>query len=120
MPDIPFPGTISTMDLVAKGCVTYRQVDYWSRARLLRPRILREAGRGQGGVSRWWDAEEQRVARLMGRLTAAGIMPRIAERVARSPQGRYEAGPGVWIQVDEEVPTPSPSATPAPSRASAT
>lgn len=96
---------ISTPELVAEGGITYRQLDYWSRAGLLRPDWHEgKWGPGQGGRSRTWNAGEQRVARLMGRLTAAGINPRTAEQVARSPQGRYEIGPGIWIQVNEEVP----------------
>jgi DNA-binding transcriptional MerR regulator len=93
---------ISTPELVAEAGVTYRQVDYWSRIGLLRPARIETGNIGQGGIAREWDAEELRVAQLMGRLTAAGIGPRTAEQVARSPKGRFEVGPGIWVEVDEQ------------------
>lgn len=95
---------LSTPEMVAAAGITYRQIDYWSRTERLRPRIGHEPGRGQGGVYRQWDTAEVRVARLMGRLTAAGINPTTAEQAARAPQSRYEIGPGIWIHIEEEVP----------------
>ena len=95
---------ISTPQVIAEAGVTYRQLDYWARTGLLHPVYLQTGNVGQGGQAREWSAEELRVARLMGRLTAAGINPRTAEQVARSPERRHELGPGIWIQVDQEAP----------------
>lgn len=94
---------VSTPRLVAETGVSYRQLDYWARIGLLHPVEHKSKGGsyGQGGMSRKWPAEEQRVARLMGRLTAAGITPRTAEQVARAPGGRFEVAPGIWVEISE-------------------
>jgi hypothetical protein len=95
-------GPISTPQLAAEAGVTFRQLDYWTRAGLLRPEWRwGERGAGQGGRSRYWDTQEREAARLMGLLTAVGIRPRIAGQVARSPGGRYEIAPGISIHVDK-------------------
>lgn len=97
------PG-IPTMQMVAEAGVTYKQVDYWARTGLLRPYVGHQAGRGQGGVFRLWDAEEVRVARLMGRLVAASISPSVAAVLARKWPEMQEIAPGIWIQINEEAP----------------
>jgi hypothetical protein len=95
---------ISTPQMVAEAGITYRQADYWSRTGLLRPYVGHQAGRGQGGVFRLWDAEEVRVARLMGRLVAASLSPSVAAVLARKWPEMQEIAPGIWIQINEEVP----------------
>ncbi len=72
--------------------ITYRQLDYWVRLGLLKPLHL-----GGSGINREWTRAELEVARLMGRLVAAGLKPAVAEQLARSR--RSEIAPGVWIEV---------------------
>jgi DNA-binding transcriptional MerR regulator len=102
-PEQQADAVITTMQLVAEAGITYRQADYWARTGLLRPRIGQERGRGQGGVYREWDAEEVRVARLMGRLTAASLSPSVAAVLARKWPEMQEIAPGIWVQIDEEA-----------------
>ena len=72
--------------------ISYRQLDNWVRLGLLRPLHV-----GGSGVNREWTRAELDVARLMGRLVAAGMKPALAERLARSR--RCEISPGIWIEV---------------------
>jgi hypothetical protein len=74
---------------------SYRQLDHWVRQGYLR---VQQHGPGSGHARQWPD-EEVRVAAVMARLTAAGLPPALAERVAR---GDYEIGPGVFVLVDPE------------------
>jgi DNA-binding transcriptional MerR regulator len=74
--------------------ITYRQCDHWVRLGLLKPLHV-----GGSGSSREWTHAELDVARVMGRLVAAGLKPEPASRVARSPGRRCEIAPGVWIEV---------------------
>lgn len=83
--------------------ITYRQLDYWSRLGHLRP-VRMERGKGEGsGSPRVWPSAELQVARLMGRLTAAGIQPSLAAVVARKWPDAEEIAPGVFIQIKQEV-----------------
>ncbi len=68
--------------------------DYWVRLGLLKPLHL-----GGSGNSREWTRAELDVARMMGRLVAAGLKPEPASRVARSPGRRCEIADGIWIEV---------------------
>lgn len=95
---------VSTEQAATEAGVTYKRLDHWHRSGLLHPRVGRQAGRGQGGVYRTWPAEEIRVARLMGRLTAAGIGPSLAAVIARKWPGAHEIAPGVWVEFKEEAP----------------
>lgn len=70
--------TVGCTDLVATG-ITYRQLDYWTRAGYLRTTTPR---RGSGYALRW-PTTEIPVAAAMHRLTAAGLAPAAAARVAR-------------------------------------
>ena len=72
---------------------TYRQLDYWARAGYL------NVGAYGSGTMRDWSDEEIRVATVMARLTAAGLTPPAAEKVAR---GQLELAPGVFVLVDPE------------------
>lgn len=93
--------TIATAAVVTLGIhnterelgITYRQLDVWTRAGLLKPLHL-----GGSGNSREWTRAELNVAKVMGRLVAAGLKPEPASRVARSG-GRCEIAPGIWIEV---------------------
>ena len=96
------PG-IPTMQMVAETGVTYKQIDCWARTGLLHPQVGHQPGRGQGGVYRLWDAEEVRVARLMGRLVRASISPSVAAVLARKWPEMQEIAPGIWVQINEEV-----------------
>jgi rRNA processing protein Krr1/Pno1 len=69
---------------------TYRQLDHWCRQNYLLP------GTPGVGSRRQWPPCEVMVARRMVRLTAAGIPPKVAVRVARAA-GRLEIGPGVYV-----------------------
>ena len=63
--------------------ITYRQLDHWTSAGLLKPLHI-----GGSGIPREWTRAELDVARTMGRLVAAGLKPEPASRVARSPGPR--------------------------------
>lgn len=82
--------------------ITYRQLDYWSRLGYLRP-VRLERGRGEGsGSPRVWPPAELHVARLMGRLTAAGIQPSLAAVVARKWPDSEEIAPGIFVQITQQ------------------
>lgn len=74
--------------------ITYRQLDHWTRAGLLKPLHV-----GGSGSSREWTHAELDVARVMGRLVAAGLKPEPASRVARSPGRRCEIADGIYVEV---------------------
>jgi DNA-binding transcriptional MerR regulator len=85
--------------------LTYRQLDHWSRVGYLRPE-----GNGRGsGSRRRWPAVEQRVARLMGRLTAAGMQADVAAVHAReaielgAATAYLHLGDGIWLTVVVDV-----------------
>lgn len=90
---------ISSEALAERAGLTIRQVDYWSRVGWLHP----DGGNGSG-TSRRFGPEEIRVAVIMARLTAAGIVPEAANRVAR---GQAELAPGVRVLVDEPAGSPA-------------
>lgn len=64
--------------MLATG-LTRRQVDYWATRGYLRP-VKTSPG---SGASRRWPAVERDVARLMARLTQAGLAPDVAAPTAR-------------------------------------
>lgn len=74
--------------------ITYRRLDHWTRIGLLKP-----LHGGGSGNSRYWTRSELNVARIMGRLTAAGLSLEAAHEVARSGKPRTEIAPGIWIEV---------------------
>jgi hypothetical protein len=71
---------------------TYRQLDHWCTRKYIRP------GNPGTGTSREWPESEIKVAQLMVRMTAAGIPPRLAVRIARAG-GNLEIGPGITVVV---------------------
>jgi hypothetical protein len=73
---------------------TYRQLDYWCRQGYLSP------GTPGTGAVRDWPESEIRAATAMARLTAVGISPGLAARVARAG-GSLEVGPGVYISLGD-------------------
>lgn len=64
------PGYVTSLDLVRRAGITYRQFDYWVRTGRLRaaPRT-----RNVSGYPRYFPVEEVAVACLMGRLVAGGL-----------------------------------------------
>lgn len=86
---------------------TYRQLDYWIRKGYLRPD---GAGSGQGS-KRTWPRSEAQIARLMARLTAAGMEPIAAASAARRLAPLLEHGQpvklelvaGVYVEVQPEA-----------------
>jgi MerR HTH family regulatory protein len=82
--------------------VSYRQLDYWVKRGWLHPDPRPHE---HSGVTRTWPAEEVRVARIMGRLKAAGLTPEAAHRIARLATGGGELAPGVWVLYDHHGPT---------------
>lgn len=75
--------------------ITYRQLDFWVRRGYLHPD---HEAPGSGGNRRWTE-QECHVARLMGRLVAAGFTPEGAHRVARAGSSWVELAPGVLVVV---------------------
>lgn len=73
---------------------TYRQLDHWVRRGYLNPG---NANAGTGN-SRQWPAGELAVARLMYRLTKAGLTLEAAYRVARYGG---ELAAGIRVVIDE-------------------
>jgi hypothetical protein len=72
--------------------LSYRQLDTWVRAGLIRPtdstlpayrRSNRTNGAPGNGYNRLWSQEEAKVVHLMARLVAAGLSNRAAARIAR-------------------------------------
>jgi DNA-binding transcriptional MerR regulator len=88
---------LSSADVIRHAGITYRQLNHWTVRGLLRPE---ERQRNRPGVDREWSRAEADMARVIGRLTDAGLTLDVAAKVARSGQPRYEIGPGVWIEVN--------------------
>ena len=81
--------------------ISYRRLDYWTRAGYLRP-----ANSGLGsGVWRQWSEHELNVARAMARLVTAGLTVPVAARCARahveSGAELLELAPGVAVLFDD-------------------
>jgi hypothetical protein len=89
---------------VCNGCtgdwlgVTYRRLDHWVRRGYLRPGRQEAGTRHSSGSYRTWTPAELETARLMGRLTRAGLTPAAAAKAARAG-GRCELAPGIWVEV---------------------
>ena len=81
--------------------ITYKQLDHWVCCGYLHP-DRHWAGRGWGsGSPRVWPVEELEIARRMGRLTAAGIPPKLAASFSRDSWPKGEIAPGVVIEVTD-------------------
>jgi DNA-binding transcriptional MerR regulator len=96
---VPDDAPVSSPDAVHLAGITYRQLDYWSRAGYLKPGRQWAGNRYGSGSPRSWPEAELAVAKLMGRLTAAGLPLKTAHRIARSGQSRAEIAPGIVIEV---------------------
>lgn len=73
-------GHVTSARLVERSRITFRQLDYWTRAGLLRPANGPNPG---SGTDRLWPVAEVAVATLMGRMVLDGIEVRTAHDVAR-------------------------------------
>lgn len=88
------------------GAPSARQLDHWTTRGYLR--TVYEANPGSGR-SRMWEVGEDRTARLVARLTRAGLGLDAAFRVARTSAGgdppaiSYELGPGIVVRVETEL-----------------
>ena len=69
--DTELPEWLTSADIMYEAGISYRQLDFWQRARYLRPeRTWR--GRKRGSGSPWsWPKGELEIARRMGRLRLA-------------------------------------------------
>jgi DNA-binding transcriptional MerR regulator len=74
--------------------ITYRRLDWWVRLGYLHPLHL-----GGSGNPREWTRAELDVARIMGRLVAAGLSLETAHRIARSRDPRCEIADGIYVDV---------------------
>lgn len=73
-------GYVTSEQLRVRAGITYRQLDYWTRTGYLHAANGDTPGTGN---ARFYTVSEVAVATLMGRLTAAGITPRVAGELAR-------------------------------------
>lgn len=92
-------GLLST-DMVREAGISFRQLDYWTRTGRLLPADSPTGRNGSQGFKRRWTRAELGVARVLGRLTAAGLPLETATRIARSGESRTEIAPGIWIEVE--------------------
>lgn len=90
-------GHLTHLDMQALARITYRQLDHWVRKGWLRPDVD-DVG---SGYRRTFPPAELDVARVMGALTAAGMTPRAAERVARGEP--LASGVRVVVELPELV-----------------
>lgn len=100
---IPEPGEepcAGTDDMIAIG-LTYRQLDYWTRAGHLK--VVGDPTPGIGR-KRAWPIGEVDVAALMLRLVNAGLDLEVAAQVARD--GTHELAPGIHLLVKDVPPSP--------------
>lgn len=74
------PGHITSAEVLDRAGVTYRQLDYWTRAGMLHPTNGDQPGTGN---PRFYPTSEIPIACLMRDLLAAGLTPRAAHRAAR-------------------------------------
>jgi cobalamin biosynthesis protein CobT len=100
--------------------VTYRQADYWRRKGYIEARYFTNDGDeierseredwayAMTGFRAYLDHREARVLAYMGRLTKAGLEPRVAAQAARhmmaTHRKTYEPAPGVKIVLSDPEP----------------
>lgn len=76
----PLPdGSLNGAQLAAAAGITYRRVEYWTRAGYLKP-LAASPG---SGFQRIYPAAEVAAARLIGQLVADGLLPHVAAERAR-------------------------------------
>lgn len=73
------PELLTTEHMMAAG-VSYRQLDYWTNRGYLR---CDQREHERSGHARYWPAPEREIARLIHRLTGAGMHLEPAVSVAR-------------------------------------
>jgi DNA-binding transcriptional MerR regulator len=83
--------TITAHDLTIRADITYRQLDFWTRGGF----ITAEQRRPGSGHPREYDEDQVPLARLMGQLTAQGLVVRQAYLAALAllEDGHAELGP---------------------------
>lgn len=99
-------GVTGTGDVARATGITYRCLDYWVRQGYLKPNITDQDGRRD----RDWQDTEIEVAKLMFRLTTAGLIPSKAVKVARlivdNPADKtrrsVRISTGVWVVINTE------------------
>jgi DNA-binding transcriptional MerR regulator len=74
-------GTVAAMTICRRAGITYRQLDFWSRAGYLHE--LPRPPHAGSGIPRYYPITELAVATLMGRLSRAGLAPAQAHELAR-------------------------------------
>jgi hypothetical protein len=80
-------------DLCEMAGITLRQADHWTRKGWI---VADNAGCGTGHW-RQWGADEVEIARIMGRMTAAGVS---ANRAAAAARNDGRLAPGVRIVLE--------------------
>lgn len=77
--------------LTIKADLTYRQVDFWTRAGYLQPTTADITG---SGIPREYPDDQLPIAREMSRLTKAGIPAKVAHQLALDllAEGRARLG----------------------------
>jgi hypothetical protein len=68
--------------------ISRRQLDHWVDKEFIKPMVI--PAERMGGKLYDWSMAEAAVVRKMGQLTAAGIPPAIAAKVARGDRKRIE------------------------------
>jgi hypothetical protein len=91
------PRGLGKREMLAEARVTWRQLDHWTRLGYLRTLSEQIPGIGHDRI---WPSSEVQIARTMARLTAAGITPEGAERVARGKN----LAPGIRVLIDQIPP----------------
>lgn len=74
MGTIAAPEAVGSVEFVTAAGISYRQLDYWTRAGYL---TARTKGHGHG-YPRTYDAGQVALARLMGQLLRAGFGPNVS------------------------------------------
>ncbi|MEV1201703.1 MerR family transcriptional regulator [Microbispora rosea] len=90
----------STTEAARALGLTWRQLDYWTNKGYLHPE-----GGGSHGVARIWPEPELRIAALIARLVAAGMVMESAASVARSVVAfglvEVELGEGITLKIQD-------------------
>lgn len=96
--DANYPPTRTPARIPAPGDPTLRQIVWWIDRGYIRPANIDAPQTGSG--HRWvWSDEEWAVARLIVRLTRAGLTLHVAARVAR---GETDLGDGITIHISAQ------------------
>jgi DNA-binding transcriptional MerR regulator len=89
-------------ELLSVSGLTYRQLDYWTSRGLIRA----DENSPGSGHPRAWSDREMAIARVILRLTDAGVSLRVAAAAARSAvenaDTSVELAPGIFIDITLE------------------